>query len=870
MKDALEKVSKFFNKYEYLKLILIVLFIGLMSFQLRAQPADMGFANNNEQLKNLFSDDNGRMYLVALDPYYYLRLTENYYNKGYLGETLKEVDGKLVPYDTCQYAPPGHPINRPVPAITYATIGVYNLWHSIDPTVTLMNAAYWVPALLSILLGIPIFFIIRRVTLSNVGGLVGALIIISSPALLYKTSAGFADTPIFEILPILFIVWFIMEALHNQKNLKVSLIYTSLATVLMALSPRMWAGWWYGYDIVTGFLILYVIYSLIVNRYRDKIPLPLIVGSTKRVSLITGIFTIGGALLISLLYGVNSFIRGVLSPVGFTLIKETTKVSGWPNVFTTVSELATPSINEIINNSLGDNFLFILGILGIALSFLSTRYMKRDVKIDIKYALLLTLWLIATFYAATKGVRFIGLMVPPLSIGVGIFVGQLVNTIKKRDDDLIKWTIYPLVGILSIYTIYKSISKLPEILLPTTYVPIAAYGLLIVLALLAIYKVIDIIVSNNTLRVKKIIILLLAITLVLPSLASAVPFNTAPTFNNGWKEGLDWIKTETPDNSVITCWWDNGHIYTWATRKMVTFDGGSQNSPRAYWVGRAFSTSNENLSIAILRMLSTSGDKAFERDGILMNYTHDNVSKTVKILNEILPLPKSEAYNILIEKYHIKDKDAKILLNYTHPENPNPDYLITYNRMTDIAPVWSMFGFWNFDLPPNTPNNKREMGMYQRLFGDGFLKNGSLIVRVPFQKTENYVVMNLILINSSTLSSYDVVYDISKNTILSENITRFHKVIVEYGDNLYEKVFNKNGAYSLIVRLKPVGNGKYMAYAWVSTRNLEDSVYTKLHFLDGAGLEHIKLVKATLDPTNPGIQPGFKIYKVNYGEEYLK
>ncbi|MBW9221314.1 hypothetical protein KKP91_03850 [Methanothermococcus sp. SCGC AD-155-M21] len=77
---------------------------------------------------------------------------------------------------------------------------------------------------------------------------------------------------------------------------------------------------------------------------------------------------------------------------------------------------------------------------------------------------------------------------------------------------------------------------------PTTYVPIAAYGLLIVLALLAIYKVIDIIISNNNLRAKKIIILLLALTLVLPPLSNAVPFNTAPTFNNGWKEGLDWIK----------------------------------------------------------------------------------------------------------------------------------------------------------------------------------------------------------------------------------------------------------------------------------------------------------------------------------------
>ncbi|HIP16598.1 MAG TPA: hypothetical protein EYG77_05315 [Methanothermococcus okinawensis] len=868
MKEVLEKIHKFFKKHEHLKLILILLLIGLISFQLRAQPADMGFTNS-EVLKKVFSDEHGRMYLVGLDPYYYLRLTENYYNHGYLGETLKYINGKWVPYDTCQYAPPGHPITIPVPAITYATIIVYEIWHSIDPTVTLMNAAFWVPPLLSTLLGIPIFFIVRRVTRSNIGGVVGALTIVSTPALLYKTSAGFADTPIFEILPILFIVWFIMEALHNQKDLKLSLVYTLLATLTMVLAPRMWVGWWYGYYIVGVFLVLYAVYTLLISIYKDKISLPLLVDDIKRLLPILSIFILGSALLISLLYGVNVFMGGILSPFKFIKIKETTMTTGWPNVFTTVSELQTPTIKEIVNEALGDFLLFILGVLGILASFISMRYEKENIKIDLKYALLLTIWLAATYYAATKGIRFISLMAPPLSIGVGIFIGQLVNIINRRTDELINWIIYPTVGIFFFYTLFKTLPKIPKIILPTTYVPIAAYGFLLVLGILSIYKITDIVVSHNN-RMKKIATLLLALSLVLPPLASAVPFYTVPTFNNGWKEGLDWIKEDTPNNTVITSWWDNGYIYAWATRKMVTFDGGSQNSPRAYWVGRIFATSNENLSVGIIRMLATSGDKAFERGGILMNYTHNNVSMTVKILNEILPVSRSKAYKILTEKYHLSDKDARTLLNYTHPENPNPDYLITYNRMTDIAPVWSMFGFWNFNLPPETPDYKREKGYYVRLpGGNGFLINNSFVIEIPIQKKGNYMIENLIVIKNNTLYSYDIAYDMNRNAIVSKNITGFHKVIVEYGDKLYSKVFNKNGVYSLIVRVKSLDNKRYVIYAWISTRNLEDSIYTKLHFLDGAGLKHIKLVKATWDPTNPGIQPGFKIYRVYYGKEYL-
>ncbi|HIQ32325.1 MAG TPA: hypothetical protein EYH55_02465 [Methanothermococcus okinawensis] len=867
MREVLEKIQGFFERYKHLKLLLILLLIGLISFQLRAQPADMGFTDN-ELLKKVFSDENGRMYLVAIDPYYYLRLTENYYRHGHLGETLKYIDGKWVPYDTCQYAPPGHPITRPVPAITYATIAVYNIWHSLDPTVTLMNAAFWVPPLLSILLGIPVFFIIRRVTRSNIAGIVGALIMISTPALLYKTSAGFADTPIFEILPILFIVWFIMEALHNQRDLKSSLLYTILATLTMALAPRMWAGWWYGYYVVAVFLILYLLYTLVISRYRDKIPLPLQVEDVKTLLPIAAIFILGSALLISLLYGVNVFMEGILSPFEFIRIKEVTKVTGWPNVYTTVAELQTPSLEEIVNGALGNPFLFILGVLGILTSFISMRYEREGIRIDLKYALLLTIWLVATFYAATKGVRFIGLMVPPLCIGIGILVGQLINLIKRREDELIEWILYPTVVILFLFTLYKTFPKIPKIILPTTYVPVVAYGFLLVLLVLAFYKTVDIVLSSN--RVKEVMAILLALSLVLPSLASAVPFYTVPTFNNGWKEGLDWIKYETPNNTVITCWWDNGHIYAWATRKMVTFDGGSQNSPRAYWVGRAFATSNENLSVGIIRMLATSGDKAFERRGILMNYTHNNVSKTVKILNEILPLSRSEAYRILTERYHLSERDARTLLNYTHPEDPNPDYLITYNRMTDIAPVWSMFGFWDFDLPPETPNYEREKGFYVRLpGGDGLYVNRSLVVRVPIEVSDNYMVVNFIVVKNNTLYSSDVVYDLNRNVVIDERTTGFHKVVVKEGDRLYQRVFNENGTYSLIVRLEPVNNETYMAYAWISTRNLEDSVYTKLHFLDASGLKHIKLVKASWDPTSPGVQPGFKIYKVDYGKDYL-
>lgn len=105
MSNALEKINNFFKEKSWIKVFLIILMLMFVSFQLRAQTADMKFAQDNEFLKDMFSDEHGRMYLLALDPYYYLRLSENLYNNGHCGDTIKVVDGKETPYDLYQYAP---------------------------------------------------------------------------------------------------------------------------------------------------------------------------------------------------------------------------------------------------------------------------------------------------------------------------------------------------------------------------------------------------------------------------------------------------------------------------------------------------------------------------------------------------------------------------------------------------------------------------------------------------------------------------------------------------------------------------------------------------------------------------------------------
>ena len=120
------------------------------------------------------------------------------------------------------------------------------------------------------------------------------------------------------------------------------------------------------------------------------------------------------------------------------------------------------------------------------------------------------------------------------------------------------------------------------------------------------------------------------------------------------------------------------------------------------------------------------------------------------------------------------------------------------------------------------------------------------------------------LINSTNISTV-VVQKINGQTRIVGTF-KIHKLYIKTSLGVKEIVLNKDGQLSEFIRIEADGRG----YAWLATRNLEDSIYARLHFLDGYGLKHIKLVKATIDPTNPGVQPGFKIYKVDYGTDYLK
>ena len=371
------------------------------------------------------------------------------------------------------------------------------------------------------------------------------------------------------------------------------------------------------------------------------------------------------------------------------------------------------------------------------------------------YAILFTIWILITGFALTQGSRFIQQFSIPLMLGAGVLVGLMVPYFAKH-------------------------IKNKRYLTPAVLILIA----------LAVYA----------------------------PLSSSYMFSSSiyPNVDDSMYNSLTWIKYNTPQDTVITSWWDFGHLFTAVADRPVTFDGGSQNTPRAYWVGKALLTNNEDLSAGILRMLTSSGDQGYLT---LENYTHDT-GKSVEVLNKILPVDKQAALAILTKDYNLTPDQAQNVLQYTHPAKPAPHVLLLNNMyLLSKSYWWSYFGSWNFQ------NNTGKGYSYSAQQATSRQVNGTTII-----SAQNGIVAR---INGTKV---DAGFQYTQNNQI--HVLEPHKlVMVQNNDVLINRIVSDSSSFSIILVKE---NNSYLAV--LMNKELEDSIFTRLYLTNGAGLSKFKLI----------------------------
>jgi dolichyl-phosphooligosaccharide-protein glycotransferase len=611
------------SKKELMLSLLIIVLLFSLGFVLRIESTHLTGISLDE--KAYYEDQNGLPYMYELDSYYNYRLTKDYIDHGYLGDTI--INGKN--WDLHSYYPPGISVDYP-PLIVYIATLFYK-FVNLFIHVPLIVTCFWLPAFVGPLSGVVAYLFVRRFT-NNYGAAAAGILTVTVPFYFFRTVPGWFDTDMFNIIFPLLIMWFIAEAVYTE-NINNRIYLSILAAISLFIFSLAWKGWIYVFYVILISLIFYIPLSKL-KKFK-----------TTNIWQVFGLFT---GLTILFMFITGTYLESLLA-LNFTTVS-TPRV--WPNILVSVSELGKPSIEEVVSD-LG--FVLFAGILSLLWIFrvminkkLKERYLKRMTWYT--YSLLI-IWTIIGFFALTNGSRFVMILLPPLIVSSGIMVGICVGYL----------------GILHENTRFDIFRR-----------------------------------RKNIIKILSLCILLLVTVPAVLNVYGDFSCLTPGANDDIWN-AAEWINNNTSNDTVIISDWDYGYFFASFADRPVVVDGGMQNSPRTYWIYKAFSTDNETLSLGIFQMLATSGDNGY----LALDIYTKNTTKTVEILNNILGVDNGTAMEILMNKYGLDQKSAENVIQYTHPNNPRPFVLLTYGE----GAYWIFkFGTWNF--------NKKEGGNYDYSHGD--------------------------------------------------------------------------------------------------------------------------------------------------------
>ena len=889
--------------------VFIIIMLMAVVLALKAPAADLNMIPDD--YKSEYIDSTGLPYFSEMDSYYNFRLTQNYVDHGYVGDKL--VDNSS--WDMHRMAPDGNKVEYEL-GIVYVTSWLHDFANTyLGGNYSLKEVAFWAGAIVSTFAVIPAFIFARRLT-NNYGAIVATLIIVLAPNYFAHTYPGFFDTDMFYYIFSLFFIFFFVESIR-AKNIILKVLFALLAIVSIGLFSKSWTGYIFYVGLMGIFSVVYLVACYFFNvgddnqeSYSSKIKWFI----HQRDVLSIVILGIIGFVGLALIRGVDGVIGIFSSLIGLLSLQSTsTVVGGFPNVLISVAEMQIPSMlgggmnslflantNGVVNG-IGGMFVFLAGLVVLYVlvrrslklrnarvktssasdkkphkskrlssakkidderkfklslgkfEFGSSDELLSNKRITVLYTCLFIVWVVITALAVVRGSRFITTFVLPFALMTGMFVGFAMEYIKNRlDND--KW-------IMVCIFLCAVLVAVPLATLSTLY-GVAALLLIVALGIFTIYGIKQSAATKVPIK-KYVLIAALIFALITPSVCGAYQTSQQvyPGTSDAMWNAMSWVNETQPDNTVITSWWDFGYLFEEAADRQVTFDGGSQSGQRAFWLGKAMTTDDLELSAGIFRMLDTSGDRAVDYIvNNVTNTTNDNgeqvqgdIGNATDLLIDILPMSKQNATNTLKTKYNFTAEEAKNLTNYTHPANPRPVIFVASSDMLQKAGWWTYFGAWDFE------NQTSENYNYYVPTEQVEVKANST-GRLPILEDQGMTV-NVVITrgagNNSTTAYVESVYTDSGEPIMVNGseynpLKASNMIVIEDGYLVKnETIANAtDGNYTIFLMGE---NNQYTPI--LMSNELANSMFTRLYLLGGSGQNIFE---------NVHNENGVMLFKVNF------
>jgi len=567
--------------------------------------------------------------VLDYDPWWFYRHAQAILNNGM----------RLPSWDVQSFYP-GRPVSL-FNGWSYTIVFLYKLLSSFSST-TLMRAAIISPLVMVALTAVAAFFVGRLLT-NNLGGLVTALFIVLAPSLVGTSMAGYCDTD----APVAFYFFFSIFAtlLALKKKSLATIVFAVLANLLFVWN---WGGGWLTLILFTVFtfaLPFFRILENIVHTLSFKVdfkslmqewfeiskPMFFIVVATN----LLGYFLFHSTLFLSFFgglafTGLGLLVRGIalivlfgwcglfaynfFSSLKFEKTAKTRVYAGLGLLFTVFLAVLTiqavisaPEAPLLVNISVAElqpvnifsreGFMSVVnraGLLTVLLSFGLLALAAYKIWKKEKILPEEIFLFLSTIFMFLLISRGVRFDLQ-FTVVASIAAGYMIGNYKRYPEVIL------LLMVLSLLFIYQLFTQtIPEIVY---------FAFILLLPVLILYK-----------REEKLVhALILGIfafqTLFFVSNAIQLGQAGGMEISSNWYDALDWLVNNSDSETIVVTWWDPGHIlagYSYYKQKpfMVMADGAHcgptdclvyDHNIRIQDMGRAFATSNETEAINILK-----------------------------------------------------------------------------------------------------------------------------------------------------------------------------------------------------------------------------------------------------------------------------
>lgn len=208
----------------------------------------------------------GAVHLSEFDPYYQYSLTNFMVNNGLLSPYLQQPNGDPMWIDRQRWYPDGINMGLSLPSLPMTTALLYDIVTALGVNIDLMSFCSLIPAMMGTLTVLILYFLGKDIGGKPVG-MLAALFLALSPAVIQRTSLGFFDTETVGLFSLLLFSVLFLRAIEEERPIGSTVKYSIGSAATLAYFILGWGAAYY----LIGLTVLFVFVLLLLKRYTRRL-----------------------------------------------------------------------------------------------------------------------------------------------------------------------------------------------------------------------------------------------------------------------------------------------------------------------------------------------------------------------------------------------------------------------------------------------------------------------------------------------------------------------------------------------------------------------------------------------------------------------